>query len=71
LFLGLKIIQGTGIVFKGYTPNKFIKALNYGFNCFQNSCIWDRVVKKMMSQDFSWSKSAKEYQKLYKRIITR
>jgi len=71
LFLGLKTIQGTGIIFRGYTPNKFIKALNYGFNCFQNKHIWGKVVKKMMSQDFSWCKSAKEYQKLYKRIITR
>ena len=36
---------------------------------FGDKKIWNKLVKNGMAQDFSWSKSAEQYVKLYKNIL--
>jgi len=36
---------------------------------YKNKDIWEKIVKSGMKQDFSWSKSAKEYMELYEKMV--
>ncbi len=64
-----KKVRGNGLIFTEYDPNKFWKAINYGLNLFRKKRIWRKVVVQLMKQNFSWEKSAKKYENLYKKIV--
>ena len=38
-------------------------------NDYQNEELWKKQVTKVMSKDFGWSASAKEYIKMYEEIL--
>jgi starch synthase len=60
--------KGTGFQFIDYHPDALWKAIEKALQCFANKELWHQLVKKAMAQDFSWSRSAGEYLKLYKRL---
>ena len=36
---------------------------------YENKKAWDGIVKRGMKQDFSWESSAREYEKLYQKLV--
>jgi len=59
----------TGFLFKQYQANSFLKAIKKALSLFQNKKQWERLMKKAMKKDFSWEKSAREYLRLYRKLI--
>jgi starch synthase len=59
-----------GFKFKEFRPialkKELLKALNV---YYKKKSVWNRLVKKCITSDFSWNKSAKEYLKIYKRLV--
>jgi starch synthase len=61
--------KGTGFLFSAYDPDAFWKAIEKALWCFADKKLWSQLIQQAMAQDFSWSRSAGEYLKLYKRLI--
>ncbi|MFW6112732.1 MAG: glycogen synthase GlgA [Thermodesulfobacteriota bacterium] len=59
---------GTGFVFTEYSAAAFLEALNQAIEAFQNKKLWKKIMLNGMAQDFSWSASARAYQKLYEQL---
>jgi len=68
IFFGKKL-NGNGLIFTEYDSNKLWKAVQYGLSLFNKKNFWHKVICLLMKQDFSWQKSAKEYENLYKKIV--
>ncbi len=60
--------QGNGFVFEEFSPKDFLDAMRRAFNVYMDEEKWMCLVKRGMEYDFSWSKSAREYIKLYRKI---
>lgn len=57
--------KGYGIVFKKPTKNAFFKAILEAFALYKSKKDYNSLREHNMAVDFSWSKSAKRYKKLY------
>jgi starch synthase len=59
----------TGFSFQAYTPDAFLDAVQRGLTLYNGPAeTWRRLVRNAMAQDWSWERSAAEYEKLYERI---
>jgi starch synthase len=61
--------KGTGFTFTDYRPDAFWKAIEKAMQCFTDKELWRQLMQQAMVQDFSWSRSAGEYLKLYQRLM--
>jgi starch synthase len=61
--------RGTGFTFNKYTPQSCIRALKRALSAYKNSNIWRGLQRRAMQTDFSWTASAQEYVKLYRKAI--
>ena len=59
---------GDGFVFTKYRVKDFQKAIEKALKIYQDHEDWHRLTIKIMKNDFSWTVSAKEYIKLYKKL---
>ena len=57
--------EGNGFVFEHYNAHDMLNAIYRGLDLYDNKEHWNALVKWIMSIDFSWEKSAREYEKLY------
>ncbi len=58
--------EGTGYSFANYNAHEMLHIINYAKETyFNHRDAWNKMVLRAMKQDFSWSSSAKEYEKLY------
>ncbi len=62
--------QGNGFTFGPYTGEALLGTLKHALGVFKDKPAWTRLMKNAMSADFSWERSAGEYQKLYQKIIS-
>jgi starch synthase len=60
----------TGFVFIQPKVKDFIAAVQRAFKMYDNKEAWQTLQQNGMSQDFSWTKSAMKYFKLYQRLLT-
>jgi len=60
---------GNGFKFWGYSPQGLLDALKRALGTFRNKTEWTEMMKRGMAQDFSWDKPAKEYERVYERVI--
>ncbi|MGD0444306.1 MAG: glycogen synthase GlgA [Edaphobacter sp.] len=60
---------GNGFKFWGYSSSALMDALRRALGAFQNKSEWTAMMKRGMSQDFSWNAPAKEYERIYERVI--
>ena len=60
---------GYGIRFDNLNKEEFLGAIDRAINLYKDKKLKNATVKKIMSLDFSWNNSAKEYSKLYQKII--
>jgi starch synthase len=62
--------QGTGFVFNDYDPGALWDALQRALTTFRTQPrAWRRLQTNGMRKDFSWARSAKEYVKIYRRVM--
>lgn len=60
---------GTGFSFKNYNAHEMLHTIQYALRIYYDyRKEWDAMVKRAMKQDFSWERSAKEYEELYEKI---
>ncbi len=62
--------EGTGFVFEEFTSKDLLHALLrarvfYGMYICFNDLRWAEIVRRGMRKDFSWEKSAREYERVY------
>jgi starch synthase len=60
---------GTGFVFEEYTAEALIEALERAIAVFNDKRKWRALMQCCMQQDFSWERSAKEYEKVYRKAL--
>jgi starch synthase len=60
---------GNGFKFWGYDPLAMMDALHRALGTFRNKQEWTAMMKRGMAQDFSWDAPAKEYERIYERVI--
>ena len=61
--------QGNGFVFEEYSQAALLGAIKRALNAYKDRKLWQGLVKRAMEYDFSWGNSAREYAKLYKKVI--
>ncbi len=62
----------TGFVFERYSPTELSRTLRVGLKLFRENP--DKIAEmriNAMKQDFSWDKSAREYKKLYQKLVSK
>jgi starch synthase len=60
---------GTGFVFRQYTPYALYGALARAQAFYADRAAWQRAQRRGMKCDFSWTQSAREYERLYWQAI--
>lgn len=60
--------RGNGFLFDAYSGEALLAALKRATGIFAQKKIWNRLIKTAMKEDFSWARSALEYQALYQKI---
>ena len=63
--------SGNGFVFGSYNAHEMMYALKRALSAYDNYEIWQEIVKNAMNSDYSWSESAKEYRKLYDKLLAK
>jgi len=61
--------NGTGFVFKEKDSKAMVAAIKRAVDLFARKRTWTKFMKVGMKKDFSWSRTAKEYSKLYKNLL--
>lgn len=62
--------QGNGFVFSQYSSSELLAAIKRSLAFYKDKEAWQKLTKKAMGYDFSWDNSAKEYEKLYNKLIS-
>jgi len=57
--------KGTGFVFEKYEPISLIISFIRALEVFKQKRPWEMLVKHAMKEDFSWTKSAREYARIF------
>jgi starch synthase len=60
---------GTGFVFEQYDRYAFLGTFMRAYEIYKYPKIWREIQKRAMKENFSWEKSAKEYEKLFLRAL--
>jgi starch synthase len=63
--------DGNGFKFKEYSPACLVKTVERAVQFYRQGDVWERLMIRGMSADFSWEKSAREYLDLYEKTRAR
>jgi starch synthase len=64
--------KATGFSFVAYTPSAFLAAVQRALDLYRNHPdLWLRLMQTGMRQDWSWDRSAGEYERLYLKLAER
>ncbi len=62
--------EGNGFSFGPYNAIDFLKVFDYAYSQYKDHPDrWKKLVRNAMKEDVSFSKSAKEYEELYKKVL--
>lgn len=59
--------DGNGFKFANYTPCEFLNKIKEALNVYERKDKWQKLVKQVMSLNFSWENSARQYMNLYRK----
>jgi len=62
--------QGNGFLFTEYTPEALFAALQTALKFYRQKKSWQQLVRNGMSADFSWRRSAQQYEQLYQNLTS-
>ncbi len=65
------IDHATGFVFSDYTPDAFAETVERAITCWHNPQLWKQLVANGMARDWSWGRSAAEYENVYRKALQR
>jgi starch synthase len=63
--------EGTGFAFDLYTAEAMLETVQRALWAFNDRVRWADIVRRAMSADFSWHKSAGKYVELYERALAK
>ena len=63
--------EGSGFKFAGTTSRALLEAVRAAVGLYRQPDIWRRLIRNGMACDFSWDRSAREYEALYQEIVAR
>ena len=63
--------EGNGFVFENYNAHEMMYALKRALSFYGNYEIWHKIQLNAVQADFSWKRSAKEYEALYERLTAK
>jgi starch synthase len=58
--------SGTGFTFGAYTSRALLDAVDRAAKAFRSARTWRAIQKRAMQVDFSWARSARQYERLYR-----
>jgi starch synthase len=61
--------RGTGFKFRDYTPQALLLAVRRALDTYRDRRTWQALVLRGMAQDFSWDRSARSYEALYRSLV--
>lgn len=61
--------KGNGFVFNEYSSMALFNAVQRALEIYKDKATWAKLQRNGMAEDHSWSASAKEYEKLYRKIV--
>ena len=62
--------KGNGFSFANYNAHEMLGSIRYAQSVFtEDKKSWSQLMIRGMKEDFSWTKSSKEYQKLYDKLV--
>ncbi len=61
--------SGSGFIFHDYTAESLVSKLEESLACFHDEESWQQMVTTGMTRDFTWKKSAEEYDQLYRELL--
>ncbi|MBI3763901.1 MAG: glycosyltransferase, partial [Chloroflexi bacterium] len=61
--------NGTGLVFREYSSYALYAALTRALTLYPDRASWRKLQQRGMKADFSWDKSAKQYEGLYRKAM--
>ncbi len=59
---------GNGFTFASYNAWDMLYAVRNGLSAYRDRDTWKKLVRRVMQTDFSWGKSAAQYQELYRSL---
>ena len=63
--------QGNGFKFEEATAAAFLQSIRHALALFPQKADWDRLVANAMAANFTWDRSAREYEQLYRRVLAK
>ena len=63
--------ESTGFLFEEASSLDLSKTIRRALAVYQDQRRWQGIQRRGMKKDFSWTRSAKEYLKLYRELINR
>lgn len=63
--------KGNGFTFESYDAAALLHAINRAIEGYKNKDGWEILVERALSSDFSWGRSANEYIRMYKSILSK
>jgi len=61
--------EGNGIKFKEPTATAFLQAIWQALALYHGKALWSQLIRNAMTADFTWDRSAREYEQLYRRVV--
>lgn len=61
--------DGNGFSFTNYNAHDMLYTINRALSFYSKPDVWDMLVKRAMSCDFSWERSAEKYVEIYNKMI--
>jgi starch synthase len=61
--------EGTGVLFDGYDASSVLHALERAARVYAQGAEWRELQRRGMRKDFSWDRSAVEYETLYREAL--
>jgi len=63
--------EGNGFKFKEYSVPALRNAIQRALQAYRDSAVWEKLMLRGMSADFSWGRSAAEYLNVYQETLNR
>ena len=60
----------TGFAFDDETPEGLLGATRRAVALYADRAVWRRLMRRGMTRDFSWTASARQYQALYRELVS-
>ncbi len=61
--------EGTGFKFREYSADALLAKVKVALRCYADKKLWEKLVRTIMTLDFSWERSARSYLELYETAL--